>query len=496
VFLVAAGLVLYVGLRATVAHQLVNWDGLSALAHAYDVAHKQPSFDLALIGFVEPPAPTLAYLPLAWLLPGLAQTGVAAAVFGAIFLGLSAVLVNTLGVRCGLQWWLRYPLVAAVFLHPVSLSYAALGSPLTLLLFSVLGMAKSLAAWGEHRHLRDLIGCSLYAALAVLTRYEAVFLVAAAALYIAVGCAMIPHDRYTRVEGTLITFLLPIAYFGGLWIGANWIIMGDPWHSLAAVFSFVGQPPEYWSTAVVLVPLLVCPICYALAYHELRPFGPWRGGAGAAILMAAAVAMPLVWPRPYLSHGNGPLYWSALAGLSTTVLATSLVLAMMVAAGYFTSSPSRSRVRGPVAGTVLLGVAGVVVLAMMRPIGGVLPAKTADVLRGYVAFAQSAKAEQQVAHLVASETARGAHVAIAGWPGFAIALYSGSTSAISVLPDVKPDRTVAERLQPGDLLVLLEGEDQWQRLLHGCSAEPAWAIGPWYGLKLVSSRQRTATSAP
>jgi len=478
-------LVQRLGLTALVSHQLVNWDGLSALAHAFDVLYREPAINLALIGFVEPPAPALLYLPLAALFPTLAQSGFVTAIFGAIILGLSAVLLNTLGRRLGLPWWLRYPLVAIVVLHPVSLSYAALGSPMTLLLFAILGMTKSLAAWGEEQHLRDLIGCSLYATVALLTRYEAVFVVAAAALYIGARCAMSKSDRYSRVEGTLIAFLLPIVYFGGLWIGANWLIMGDPWHSLAATFAGAGAAGEEWASAVLLLPLLIFPFSYALAYHELRLLGPWRGGAAAALLMVAAVAMPLLWPRLYAGLGDGASWWSPLASVSVTVLAASLVLTMVIAARYLNEPESRKQMHRPLAGTMVLAVAAVVVLVPMRHMGATLPTSAGDALKGYVAFAHSAVAEQRAAPHVAVELHRGRQVVIAGWPGFAIALFSGEAGRVTVLPEVKPDEKVAHTLRPGDLLVLLKGRDEWDAALGEYVTKPEWVAGQWQGLRII-----------
>jgi len=434
---------------------------------------------------VEPPAPALLYLPLAGLFPALAQSGFATVIFGGVLLGLCALLLNALGQRLGLPWWLRYPLTAIVVLHPVSLSYAALGSPLVLLLFAVLGMTKSLAAWGEEQHLRDLIGCSLYATVAVLTRYEAAFLVAAAALYIAARCALSGADRYSRVEGTLITFLLPIVYFGGLWIGANWLIMGDPWHSLTATFSGTAIAPADWSSAVLLLPLLVFPLAYALAYHELRLLGPWRGGAAAALLMVAAIAMPLLWPRLYTSLGPAGSWWSPLASVSVTVLAATLVLAMVIAARYL-NEPLNSKPRQrPLAGTLLLAVAAVVVLVPMRQMGVGLPASTPDALKGYVAFAHSAVAEQEAAPRVAFEVHRGRQVVIAGWPGFAIALFSGESGRITVLPQVRPDAEVAQALRPGDLLVLFAARHQWEDALGDYTTKPEWIAGQWQGLRII-----------
>ena len=504
VFAIAAAVVLHVGSAATCRHGLVNWDGLSALAHAFDVVYKEPTVNLSLIGFVEPPAPALLYLPLAGLFPTLAQSGYATVIFGAILLGLCAVLLDALALRLGLAWWLRYPLVGLLILHPVALSYAALGSPVVLLLFAVLGMTKSLAAWGDEQHLRDLIGCSLYAAIALLTRYEAIFLVLAAALYIGVRCALSTNEaggtnsgmamgsgkrvgRYSRVEGTLITFLLPVAYFGGVWIGANWVIMGDPWHSLAAIFPGGATVSEGWTAAAIMLPLLVFPLCYALAYHELRPPGPWHGGAAVALLMATALAMPLAWPALYANSSDGLLLWGPLASVTVVMLAGSLVLAAVIAARYLQQRKVAAQQRRPLVGTIFLAAASVLMLIVMRPMGAGLPASATDVLRGYVAFAHSATADREAAAMLAEHYEPGRRVVVAGWPGFALALYSGHADKATVLAEAAVDAEVASSLQAGDMLVLFEGEGAWEEAMAWCALEPEWLVGRWTGFRVTSA---------
>lgn len=488
IFLLTVAVVLHVGGLAIGAHQLVNWDGLSALAHAVDVLYREPMVNLALIGFAEPPATPLLYLPLAALLPDLSYAGHVTCILGALLLGWCAVLLNGLAVRIGLPWWVRYPAVAVLVLHPVSLSYAALGSPMVLLLMATLGMANSMAAWGEQRHLRDLIACSCYATIALLTRYEAVFVVAAAALYIATSGPGPTPGRYSRIEGLLITFLLPVVYFGGLWLVASWLIMGDPWHSLTVTFAGVESVPQHWSSGVLMTALLVFPLSYALAYHELRPPGPWGAGAGPALLMAAAVAAPLLWPRLHVALGeeNAASWWPSLAAMSVTVLATSLVLAVMVTSQYLgTRHTEANNSHRPVGGTVLLALAGVFIVVGMRPAGMALPAGPGTVLRGHVAFAHSTRAEQQVAEIVADEVEAGRQVVIAGWPGFAIALYSGAVGSVRVLAEERPDAQLAGELRPGDLLVLLGGEQLWAQALADHAIAREWSVGAWRGVRVI-----------
>jgi hypothetical protein len=498
IFLLAGAVVVYVGLTAIGVHGLANWNGLSALAHAVDVLYREPMVNLALVGFAEPPATALLYLPLAALFPYLPRVDYVTCIFGALLLGWCALLLNGLGKRHKLAWWLRYLAIAVLVLHPVSVSYAALGSPIVLLLAASLGMASSLASWGEKRHLRDLIACSSYATIALLTRYEAIFLVIAAIGYIAATGLGPGVERWSRVEGLLITFLLPVVYFAGLWLVANWLIMGSQWHSLSIMFGTTGAPPQSWSSGVLVTALLACPFSYALAYHELRPPRPLGIGVGPALLLVAAIAGALLWPRLYIAAGDGDMvsWWSALGGMSAVVLATSLVLAVLVVGQYLQPSRDASSVssRRPLAGTVLLAVAGIFIIAAMRPADMVIPAGPGAVFQGHVAFAHSAETERQVADLVAREVARGTRVVIAGWPGFAIALYAHVVGQVEVLPAHAPDLHVAEQLGTGDLLVLLGEKALWAGAMPHQVLAQEWTVGEWQGLRVTSPDAAPPTS--
>ena len=477
--ILTAAVAFYVGAVAIGVHGTINWDGLSALAHAHDILFKEPAINFALVGFVEPPAPALVYLPFVAVTPMAAQTGMPGPAFGAVMLGVVALLLCGFGQALGLPRWLRIPIVLIVVLHPVTLSYAAMGSPLVLLLVAVTGIAKSLAAWGDHGRLRDLIGCSLYCAVACLTRYEALFLVATAAVYVGVRSGVGKESGYSRVEGLLITFLLPVVYFGALWIGANWLIMGDPLHFVRGLGEGATQSTDAWQAAVLTLPLLVFPFCYVLAYHELRPFGPWRGGAAAALLFATAVALPMIWPGAFTQEGGSTVVWASLGALAVTALAVGPVLAMGVAARYLHGAQEPKERRSPLVGTLVLMVATIVLLITVRPLGGVLPATATDIFRGHVAFAHSATGEQRVARRLANTVGPSTHATIVGWPGFAIALYSGQTSSCTVIPDETPDVTVAQRLKPGDVLLLIGQEAGWAAVTAPNRLEREWASGNW-----------------
>ena len=127
IFFLAAGLAVYSGHRAAGTGQ-VNWDGLSAVAHARDIWYRAPEPRLSQIGFVEPPFPALVAAVVA------AARGDADLVrflpvrLGALYLGLTALFFFRLarGWRLSRLW--AYPLTAALVLHPVLLRRRT-GSP-------------------------------------------------------------------------------------------------------------------------------------------------------------------------------------------------------------------------------------------------------------------------------------------------------------------------------------------------------------------------------
>ncbi len=64
-------------------------------------------------------------------------------------------------------------------------------------------------------------------ALGFLSRYELLLWASAAGIFIA--SAMIARRaRSSAIEGTLITYFVPIAYAVGLWLFLNWTIVGSP----------------------------------------------------------------------------------------------------------------------------------------------------------------------------------------------------------------------------------------------------------------------------
>jgi hypothetical protein len=225
-FALASAAALVAGFAAHRNH-LVDWAAVSALWHALDAAAREPRPNLTLLGFTDPPLPALLYLPVCAAWRSLAVSGLAAPLVGSLLLGGCAFQFLGLAALAGLPRYARWPLVGAFVAHPAVLGPAALGSPAVLYLFCLLGACAALARWTREPGLRDLVAASVFLAGAVMTRSEAVGPALAATLYVAWRSRRL-EGGWSRVEGTLVAFGLPLAYCVLVWAGFRWACTSSP----------------------------------------------------------------------------------------------------------------------------------------------------------------------------------------------------------------------------------------------------------------------------
>ena len=224
-FAVATTAYAALGIWVVLQKHVLVFDGLSRLSHAYFVWWNAPP-KLTAIGFVWPPIATLIFLPFAAIKP-LATSLVALPLTSAVAGGLLLVVLNRVLTLVGMLPWQRYCLLAAFGANPMIAFYAANGMAEALYLLFLLGAVYGFMRWYLTRAPGALITIALFFSLGILTRYEvfgwAVVLTASIAF---VGI----RQRVTRaeLEGTLLTYLAPIAYGVGLWLFFNWLILGTP----------------------------------------------------------------------------------------------------------------------------------------------------------------------------------------------------------------------------------------------------------------------------
>ncbi|MHB8994610.1 MAG: hypothetical protein ACYC63_05095 [Armatimonadota bacterium] len=517
-FLLPALLAYQVGLLALGRH-LVDWNSLAAAAHAFDVFHKLPQANMALIGFVQPPLPALLYLPLSYLFPNCLAAGYCAPLLGAIFLGLSALTLMHLGQALRLQWWLYLPAAALFVIHPLVLSYAALGHPAIILIFAYLGLAKGLVGWHRNQTVRDLIAAAIYGAVAILIAYEAVVPVVTAALFI-LGCcrgkrAQVPKasgleapptkdtpDNLSpaKAEGTLIAFLLPAVYVAAVWLIANGVIMGSPLHfwrmTLAGSSHLAANGVDLWLQPVLTVAFTAMPLLPALLYQNLRPLSLPRIGVPIAWLGFAALFSPIIFPT-LRTQATSPALWAPLMPLAAAAAAFGFSLLLTLALSVRETSPAnRRRLLSP--GVVIMALGCLVLAYHLQSNRMGLPTGFRSTFTGYAASAHTDIDEREAAKWLQGALQPTMRNYIAGWPGFAIALYSGQTQSVEVLPSYAPPLGDLG-LQAGSVVVLLSNGDDglpaWDaRIPRFLSLKQEWTAGKWTGYRVVVGGRPMASS--
>jgi len=490
------------GRQALLRHGLVNWDGLAAVAHAYDVFHKLPGAHLTLLGFVQPPLPGLVAAGGVALVPRIAQPALLPSVIGAVLLGLGALMIRNIGRQVGLGRYVPWAFVLLFVFSPVAFSYAAGGAPAILLIVLLLGAAFALSRWGDGQRFRDLLAASLLLAAAIVTRYEVVFVVVAVTLYVTLRSAQ--EGDWRRVEGTLIAFLLPIAYVAAGWIGACWVIKGDAWYFWRQTFTGPANGPlTHWHTAsveAICVIVASSPLLVAAAYYALRNRTVRAQAAGPLAIVGGSTAAAIILGRLHASLPGDS--WAQLTVLTAASIAVGLLILMLavthMAAAY--SQPRGLAVFSLLAAAMLLTNAFVI-----SPRTGI-PLSSGIAAVGRLSFAGDARNELAAARRLSTELSPGRRAVVAGWPGFAIALFTRQVDKITVYAEGQAPPAHLE-LHSGDLVILHSGEeyaeeihDSWtRRLPTGMGLHQCWREGPWVAYEVEqgsafseAGRQETA----
>jgi hypothetical protein len=232
------------------------------------------------------PFPTLATLPVAFLLPeelALPACLVVSALFGAAML----VLIEQALRMWGAGRW-RWVLMLAAALNPSFLRHCWSGSSAPMALCLLVLSLYSITAWVAGRRLRDLVWFGLGGALLLGTAYEM------SGWMLAAVCVLAVEEWRRRVcagekGAVLVLALLPAGYTAALWLLMCWLIMGDP---LYAVRSLTGAgpgpggvlilPDVLWWSHAGLAAMVVWMLALSLRRHD-------RSGVCLAVL---ALALP------------------------------------------------------------------------------------------------------------------------------------------------------------------------------------------------------------
>jgi hypothetical protein len=466
-------------------HGLADLGALAAAQKAWDIFHLQAHANLALIGFDQPPLLPLLHLPAAAFAPGLLVSGLAGPLLGAAFLGLSTLVLCRLGRALDLPGWVIGVVAASFCLHPLVLSYAALGARAMVLIFTLLGLSASLVLWARTDRLRDLVTGGLFAAAAVLLAYETLALVVAAAAFIAWRCRRGPATAPARAEGTLIAFLLPTAYVAAVWVIADWVIMGELLHfwraPLVRALAVGREASRDWLQPLLTVVIIANPLLLGLVYGHLRRTQSPPTGTPAAGMLVAAILSPLVFItlRP-VGEDGGP--WMALMPVAAAAVGVGAVLLVAFLSDLWRAGADWRRVMSP--GLAVIAVGSLVLAYDMQFSHRGLPVGLRSPLRGYPAFAARVSEEWAVGDRLRGQLPTGSRNVIAGSLAFVVAFRAeaGQGTAVSDAPD-PPGVGPSLGLTPGSLLLLRDPDHvygpEWQVAVPRLHLAPLWTLGAW-----------------
>ncbi len=367
---------LYTGLGAYLflIRHLQPLDALARLSSAYLVffGHERK---LATIGFVWPPLPTLALLPLAWI-PPLVFSGLAVVLVSASAMAVAAWLLSQILAILRLPDRWRRIWVFLFATNPLILLFAVNGYSEALLLAILLAGLLWWIRFGLTDRNAALLLAGLFLGFLPMVRYEAALVSGALSLVLA-GHLWSQRHRFSNptefrhfAEGRLLAFLSILIYPTFLWVFFSGLIMKNPFYFLTteqsalqvADFQLAGRPlsgnPLFsgilafglWA-AVFPALLLLLPVALFQVRRRARSFfwgglllTPWVVPLFQALLLSQRSVVPLIryyiLAVPfgiltaalllYLGPVNGRRRRSFLGGLTLLLLLSNLSTGLLL----------------------------------------------------------------------------------------------------------------------------------------------------------------------
>ncbi|NHN32942.1 ArnT family glycosyltransferase [Paenibacillus agricola] len=235
----------------------VHSDSMSRVANAFYVLYSRDPH-LGAIGFVWNPLPSIIelvlLLPYPWF-PALASSAIAGVIMSSVFAGMTAVILARAAIEFGQSRWFAVLFSLSFSCNPFIFLFGANGLSDAPFIYFIMSAVIHLCHWMQGRRVGSLIRVSFMLALAFWTRYEAVPLGAALALVIIIIVFRVPASdprleppiernlrfKLYHIEGTWAMMLAPVVYSGLIWIGLNYLIMGNALYFLNSEYSNVAQ---------------------------------------------------------------------------------------------------------------------------------------------------------------------------------------------------------------------------------------------------------------
>jgi surface antigen len=225
-----------------------RWNDAMARAASALAVVQGPDAKLANIGFVWPPLPTLLdsigalFYPI-W--PRVVSGGFSATLTTASCAGATAALLLATARRLGLSNRLGWTFALLVATNPILFLYASNGMPEGVALPFLTGAVCCLTLFWHTGQRLWIAATGVALAFGVATIYQGVAY--GAAVYAALvggilwssearACA--PQGRARAIEGLGLMLVVPPAFVGLLWIGANAVIMGNPFDFVSGAYGY------------------------------------------------------------------------------------------------------------------------------------------------------------------------------------------------------------------------------------------------------------------
>jgi len=244
-----------------------------------------------------PPLALLLRLPFAAVLD--VESGPAASlIVSAAAAAIALWLFYRILADCGLAWWKGLLIAAGLAVNPGFLRAATDGSFRSAAFCCALAGFRGFLGWLIRRRLRDLICLALCAGLMVGLCYDMALW---SALLILLACvhAGLPRASKWYREAVIIIAFFPFVYAVGLWILANWLIMGDVLRLFRPFAAIGAAMPEYDGRS------LISPAHFAAGV----------GGLGAAVCAALSRKMPVGLAGVAVAGLLGLAMWEQRLGL-------------------------------------------------------------------------------------------------------------------------------------------------------------------------------------
>jgi hypothetical protein len=216
-------------------------DALARVENAQRVIYSRDPH-LAAIGFVWPPLPGLAILPLIafkGLWPDLVRLGFASNIVSAMFMAGAVFQLRGFLVDMRATIIARLVLTAAFGLHPIIAFFGANGMAEAPLLFFLILSVRYLARWLAYYERAALVYAGFALGCAYLTRYEAglagvaVMLLTAAVSF---GRSRGSDKGFASAVTDSLIIGAPFLLAAGVWSAASWLIIGHPFDFVSSLY--------------------------------------------------------------------------------------------------------------------------------------------------------------------------------------------------------------------------------------------------------------------